>query len=115
MPYYVVVIGKNLDLAIKYSLKSLLQVFFHPEFVINLFEVPYMTLNNIKKENMLLDEDFKENKKVDKNMLDTVKVEVKQHQAKYEVLTELFKDGFTQALEDTMKFNLVQSALSSDR
>lgn len=87
MPYYVVVIGKNLDLAIKYSLKSLLQVYFHPEYVINLYEVPYMTLNNIKKENMLEDKDFEENKKVDRNTLSSVKVEVKEHVAKFEVLT----------------------------
>ena len=53
MPYYVVVIGKNPDLSVKYSLKSLLQVYFNPEYIITLYEVPYMTLNNITKKFML--------------------------------------------------------------
>lgn len=81
MPYYCVVIGKNVDLAIKYSLKSLLQVYFHPEYVINLYEVPYMTLNNITKKFMLRDDQLQETKKVNKAALDTVKAEIKIHES----------------------------------
>ena len=88
MPYYCVVIGKDVDLAIKYSLKSKLQVYFHPNYVINLYEVPYMTLNNITKRFMLRDEQLKETKKVNKSALDTIKVEVKIHESKYDILTE---------------------------
>jgi hypothetical protein len=41
---------------------------------------------------------LKETKKVDKAALDTVKVEVNYFETKYEALTTLFKDGFTQAV-----------------
>ena len=108
LPHYIVILGREVDQTVKYSRKTLLQLFFNKDYILTMFEVPSITINTIKT--VLSDSSLAPAKKADseraERLFNLIKVEEKDHFASDTRITEAFRDVWPEALKDTIKFVL---------
>ena len=89
--------GREVDQMVKYSLKSLLQCYFNPDYMLTLFEVPTITFNSINPEFMLRDkmlQPVKGHKRVNDQLLSAIKVTVQNEYSADKLIKEEFDQAF---------------------